>query len=45
MWHYTEISRMNFVCYEHEDVTFLLLVPVVDETWVHSCDPDLVAVK
>lgn len=34
-----------FSCYEHEDETFLLPMPVVDETWVHSCDPDLVASK
>ena len=39
------ISRLNFSCYECEDETSLLLMPVVDETWVHSCDPDLVAVK
>jgi len=45
LWHYTEISRLNFSCYEHEDETFLLPMPVVDEAWVHLCDPDLVALK
>jgi hypothetical protein len=40
-----EISRLNFSCYEREDETFLFPVPVVDETWVHSCEPDLVAIK
>jgi hypothetical protein len=45
LWHDMEISRLNFSCYEREDETFLFLVPVVDETWVHSCEPDLVAIK
>jgi len=45
MWHDMDISRLNFSCYEREDETFLLLMPVVDEAWVLSCDPDLVAIK
>ena len=45
MWHDMEISRLNFSCYECEDETFLFPVSVADETWVYSCEPDLVAIK